>query len=520
MKKTLHFLNALSIILAITICNTGCSKNDDTPSTLPQAKDIEGSWAMGHDVVYTFNSDNSCLLYGVNLSKAVDASVYYAGRWALNNENLTIVIASYVADNLTEDYNATLLYQITGYGNGTLVLKDVQTNVTLTGTPTSSPVRPETPPTEDDWTGTWLEWPFAKGADVSWVTQMEDEGITFHHNQANGGSEGELMEILKVDCGVNAIRLRVWVNPGPMKVGGKVYSDLADVIVKAQRANDLGLELMIDFHFSDYWTDPGKQWMPAAWKGLTVDEIKNAITEHVTATLTALKAVGVNPKWVQLGNEVTWGMLWDPAYGKDNQSGSTISGQPNGNDFSTTQAKNFSSYVQTAYNAVKAVDASICTIVHITDAYKCYWDDSGAWIFNILEANKVEYDMIGLSLYPTQATDDSGKYIYKKAELMSNYVNPSIVNAKKLTGRYGRPVMFVEVGMPWDDPESGAQLLQAILDAAKTDVNLRGVFWWEPQANPYWEAEGNGSNGYTLGGFNPYDNSPTTALSPFLTNMN
>lgn len=525
MKSLYRLFSIVALCIGLTACSDddgnkgGGGNGDDT--VYPSQNDVVGTWEFGN-AVYVFNNDYSCRLYGLNLSKAVDATTYYNGRWTLNNQNLTINVASLVQNSNTTDFESTLLYQITAWGNGKLSLLDVSTNETMTGTPTTNPVEPETPGTQDDWSGNWLNWPFAKGADVSYVTQMEDEGFKFHHTAANGSGEGELMEILKDDCGVNAIRLRVWVNPKPMRPGGAIYNDLTDVLVKAKRADSLGLKLMVDFHFSDYWADPSKQWLPDAWKGMTVDQIKSAMTDHINTTLTALKNEGVNPKWVQLGNEVTWGMLWDPAYsGEDpssspsnNQSMSPISGQPNGNNFTSTQAKNFSGYVQAAYDAVKAIDPSICTIVHITDAWQCYWDNSGAWIFNILETNKVDYDMIGLSLYPTQ---DGG---YSKSALMSKYVNPAISNAKKLTGKYGRPVIFAEVGMPWDDPEGGSQLIQAIMDAAKTDQNLRGIFYWEPEVNPRWEAEGTGKNGYTLGAFNPADNSPTGALSPFLTNMN
>lgn len=377
-----------------------------------------------------------------------------------------------------------------------------------------TPDTPDTPDNPDDpsnneeaWEGgDWMTWPFAKGADVSYVTQMEDEGFKFHHVAANGGGEDELMAILKEDCGVNAIRLRVWVNPDPMRKGGKIYNDKEDVLKKAIRANELGLKLMIDFHFSDYWADPGKQYMPEAWKNYSVAEIKNAITDHVTDILGALRDNGITPKWVQLGNEVSWGMLWNP----DNAKGASNSGQPNGDNFDTPQHANFAGYIQTAYDAVKTIDAGICTIVHVTDAYNEY---PAKWVFDILTHYNVNYDMIGLSLYPTQAKG------YVKSQLMSKYVNPAIANAKNLTTNYGKPVIFAEVGMPWDDAEGSVQMITAIMDAAKTDKNIRGIFYWEPEANPTWEAEGTGKNGYTLGGFNPSNNSPTNALSPFLNNI-
>ena len=381
----------------------------------------------------------------------------------------------------------------------------------------STPDEPEQPGTGNQWnpghwSGNWMQWSFAKGADVSYVTQMEDEGYKFHHID---GTDDDLMNILKLDCGVNAIRLRVWVDPKPMNPAtGKIYNNLADVLAKAERAAALNLQIMIDFHFSDYWADPGKQWIPDAWKNYSKEQLMQAMTAHINEVLNALKAKNISPRWVQLGNEVTWGMMWDPAYSPDNQNKSDISGQPaDGDDYSQQRDRNFADYIQTAYNAVKAIDPTICTIVHITNAYESYWDGYGAWIFNILRFYNVDYDMIGLSLYPTQAAG------YKAADLLTKYVNPAIDNAKKLSADYGRPIMFAEVGMPWDDPTGAANMIQTIMNAAKSDSNLRGIFYWEPEANPYWEAEGNGSHGYTLGGFDPNTNSPTQALSPFLNNI-
>lgn len=132
---------------------------------------------------------------------------------------------------------------------------------------------------------------FARGADVSWLTQMEAEGLKFYTPDENR-QEMECMELLRDYCGVNSIRLRVWVNP---KDG---WNNMNDVIVKAKRAERLGLRTMIDFHFSDTWADPGHQEMPEAWKELSFDDLKIALGEHVKSVLTALKAVGVTPEWV------------------------------------------------------------------------------------------------------------------------------------------------------------------------------------------------------------------------------
>ena len=100
---------------------------------------------------------------------------------------------------------------------------------------------------------------FAKGADVSWLTEMEGDGVNFY---SASGKKQECLSLLR-DLGVNSIRLRVWVNPD----GGLCNKN--DVVAKAWRAQQLGFRLMIDFHYSDTWADPAHQTVPAAWQGYT-----------------------------------------------------------------------------------------------------------------------------------------------------------------------------------------------------------------------------------------------------------
>ena len=125
---------------------------------------------------------------------------------------------------------------------------------------------------------------FAKGADVSWLSQLEAEGYTFSNA---AGVQKECMQLLKEDCGVNAIRLRVWVNPE------KGWNNIDDVVYKARRANALGLRLMIDFHFSDTWADPGNQITPAAWADYDLDQLKEAVADHVNEMLSKLKKLNI-----------------------------------------------------------------------------------------------------------------------------------------------------------------------------------------------------------------------------------
>ena len=140
---------------------------------------------------------------------------------------------------------------------------------------------------------------FVRGADVSWGTEMEASGKKFY---TTSGQETELFALMKA-IGMNAVRLRVWVNP--LGYGYGAWCDQADVVNKAERAHEQGLDVMIDFHYSDFFADPSRQKMPKDWSGYTFDQVKAAVADHTKEVLTALKQKGVEPKWVQVGNETT-----------------------------------------------------------------------------------------------------------------------------------------------------------------------------------------------------------------------
>ena len=116
---------------------------------------------------------------------------------------------------------------------------------------------------------------FAKGADVSWLTEMEESGYLFYDST---GIETECMALLK-SLGINSIRLRTWVNPSDG------WCNKEDLLIKAWRAKNLGLRIMIDFHYSDTWADPGTQDKPAAWEGLTLDELTDTLSAYTTEVL-------------------------------------------------------------------------------------------------------------------------------------------------------------------------------------------------------------------------------------------
>jgi arabinogalactan endo-1,4-beta-galactosidase len=305
---------------------------------------------------------------------------------------------------------------------------------------------------------------FAKGADVSWITEMEAAGRKFYNS---AGQEKECMELLK-SLGMNTIRLRVWVNPSPS------YNDMADVVVKAVRAKNLGMRIMINFHYSDTWADPAHQTKPAAWAGQDLAALKTSLANFTTNVLTELKFNNVTPEWVQVGNETNDGMLW-----------------PEGK--ASTNMSNFVQLVNAGYDAVKAVFPTTKVVVHISNGFD---NTLFRWIFDGLQANGGKYDVIGLSLYPTPAN-------------WQTLNTQALKNMNDMVMRYNKEVMVVEVGMSWDSPAESGAFLSDLISKTKSVSQEKGlgVLYWEPQAYGGW-------NGYTLGAF---DNGgkPTAALNAF-----
>lgn len=303
---------------------------------------------------------------------------------------------------------------------------------------------------------------FAKGADVSWVTQMESEGLTF--NNASGVAT-ECMQLLKEDCGVNAIRLRVWVNPE------QGWSNIDDVLVKARRANTLGLRLMIDFHFSDTWADPGSQTTPAAWAYYDLTAMKAAVASHVTEMLTKLQQFGIEPEWVQVGNETRTGMLW-PLGQIDNGT-------------------NYAELTNAGYDAVKTIFPDCKVIIHLDGG-----DNMALYtrVFDYMKANGGKYDMVGMSLYP-------------EADSWESSVAKCVSNIKTIYDNYGVPTMVCEIGMDYTEAEACRNCIAKLMTDGQATGHLEGIFYWEP------EAPAGYNGGYSKGCF---DNSqPTVALDAF-----
>ena len=212
------------------------------------------------------------------------------------------------------------------------------------------------------------------GADISFLPQLEARGLKFHDD----GIERDAIEILK-NHGFNYIRLRVFVNPENEKGYSpeKGFCGLDYTLQMAKRIKDAGLNLLLDFHYSDTWADPQKQFKPKAWEGLEFNELTSTLKDYTKSVLTQLKDQGTMPEMVQIGNEVNHGIVW-----------------PEGH---ISNLDNLAALLKAGTEAVREVDNNTTVMMHL--ALGGQNEETTFWFDNMI-ARGVEFDIIGLSYYP------------------------------------------------------------------------------------------------------------------------
>lgn len=311
--------------------------------------------------------------------------------------------------------------------------------------------------------------PFWLGGDISGMTADEAHGKV----RMNADSVPTETTRLMHDYGMNATRLRVWVDP----TDG--FCSPEDVLVMAKRSQALGMPVMIDFHYSDWWADPGKQNPPKAWLGMDLEQTKKALADHTASTLKLLKDAGIDVKWVQIGNETTHGMLWPMGKFEENP-------------------KQYAELTKAGIEASRSIYPDAAIIIHLDNGFDQALYDR---VFDSLKENGVEWDIIGMSLYPFWAMEGG----FEKSEVMT--LVDAVANMRHVKEKYGTDVMLVEVGVNGRDPEPGKEFIKAAIKASKelTDGACKGVFYWAPE----WDAE----NDYPLGAFSK--GRPTVIMDAF-----
>lgn len=309
---------------------------------------------------------------------------------------------------------------------------------------------------------------FMNGADASFLPQVEAAGGAFRDDVGpDAGPPGDALTILRAH-GVTAVRIRVWHTPTD-GAGG-----LAAGLALAARAAAAGFDILLDLHYSDTWADPGHQSVPAAWAGLELPVLADSVRLYTRDVVRAFAARGATPRCVQLGNEITAGMLWD-------------TGRVGGAFDTDAQWDRLARLLQAGLEGMdEAVAGRVRpqVMIHIDRG----GDNAGARRFlDRLALRNVPFDVIGLSYYPW--------WHGSPADLAANLGD--------LATRYGKDIIVVETAYPWTlgwrdsthniiglpsqllpgypaSPEGQRAFLEAMLDIVRAVPDGRGigVFWW------------------------------------------
>jgi beta-galactosidase len=213
------------------------------------------------------------------------------------------------------------------------------------------------------------------GADISFLPQLEERGIKFYDTD---GQEKDAMKILKAH-GFNYIRLRIFNDPARDSgySPGKGFCDLQHTMAMAKRIKAAGMKFLLDFHYSDYWADPQKQFKPAAWKGQSIQQLKKSVYDYTRMVTQSLKNQGTAPDMVQVGNEINHGMIW-----------------PEG---SIANLDSLAQLIYAGINGVKAVSPSTSIMLHVALGGQ---NDESRFFYDNMIARGIFFDVIGLSYYP------------------------------------------------------------------------------------------------------------------------
>jgi arabinogalactan endo-1,4-beta-galactosidase len=305
---------------------------------------------------------------------------------------------------------------------------------------------------------------FTKGADVSWLPQMEANGYTFYNAS---GVQQDVLTILK-GYGMNAIALRSWVNPSSDPANGHCSTE--ETAAMAVRGKNAGLSVLLGMHFGDTWNSVGHQTPPAAWASMTYSQMLDAMYNYVYHYLNVMKYNGVTPDWLKIGNEINAGIC-----------GTTGSLAHN--------PAQMTGLLNAAYDMCKQVFPSTPVLVHLGQPQNVSTIEN---FFDTYQANGGKWDISAFSSY------GSG----------SSTIATIISDINTYKSRYGKPVIQVEFGGRYDRASRTRTDLASYISGMKSISGL-GVFYWEPEGySPFTD--------YTMGAWDPATRRPTDALNGFL----
>lgn len=300
----------------------------------------------------------------------------------------------------------------------------------------------------------------AYGVDIGWVGQLESMGFSWVDSNKNVTDPIREAQNL----GADSVRLRVFVNPPKSAFWKKPdgaecmlgFCDAANVLKMCQRADSMGMRLMIDFHYSDHFADPVYQDIPEAWRAEDGKGLAGCVAAHTEEVLTLLKDHGIYPEWVQVGNEINPGILLPAGSRKENPAA-------------------LIRMLNAGYDTVKKCFPDCKVVTHV----------AGVLVIDVCSFYDIFFelggrtDVLGLSYYP---------YWYcmipdKKTDGES--LSPRMLREEmiRLTRRYQKPVLIAEIGGPDTEEEETYLLLRETIRELNAYGEETGIFYWEPEVN-------------------------------------
>lgn len=311
------------------------------------------------------------------------------------------------------------------------------------------------------------------GGDISLLTKYETNGAKYY--DLDGNSITDMLTFLK-EQGLNSMRVRLFVDPTK---GGDiaVCQDLEYVKALGKRIKDVGFSFMLDFHYSDTWADPGKQWTPDAWKSLNDTQLADKVYEYTKDCLAQLKTAGVTPDFIQTGNEISYGMLW----GTEAEAGGE--GNNKNRCYTNSSTSNWTRFFNLLKKAALACREECPDAKIILHSERVAKPNVLTDYLDRMKNNGIDYDVIGLSYYP-----------YDHGTL--NKLETALTTVAK----YDKDIMIVETGYfyAWqrklgDDgadlsatypitPTGQQAFTKALIELLNNHPKVKGLYWWWMEA--------------------------------------
>ena len=330
------------------------------------------------------------------------------------------------------------------------------------------------------------------GGDISLLPKYEQAGAQYY--EKDGTAIASPLTFFKQQ-GMNAMRLRLFVDPS--KNTGEdndpnVCQDLDFVKTLGKRIKDAGFKLMLDFHYSDTWADPGKQWTPDAWKNLTEAQLQQKLYDYTKDVLEQMKEAGAEPDMIQTGNEISYGMLWGTRAAAGNNTNRCYPSSP------TANWTRFTNFLKEATKACREVCPKAQIIIHVERTSISQQNDNTNYaalsnFYSKMKSAGIDYDIIGLSYYPyfhgTIAELEGAIDLLEK-----NYADKKIMVVE-----FGYPYAYEVPGSTYNHTskyqysDAGQKALTAdVIKMLNNHKNVNGFFWWWMEYN----AKGTSLNGW------------------------